>query len=49
MPVVSTQVSAIDFGVDTSTVNNDSENDETDDSCHFDDAENEFDYFGRVC
>ena len=44
MPVVSTKVSAVDFGVNTSAVNNDGENDETDDGGDFDNAENEFDY-----
>ncbi len=43
VPVVSTKISTIDFGVDTSTVNNDGKNDETDDGCDLDDAENEFD------
>lgn len=43
MPVVSTKVSAIDFGVDTSAINNDGENDKTDDGCDFDRTENELD------
>ena len=43
MPVVSTKVPAVDFGMDTSAVNDDSENDKTDDSCDFDNAENKFD------
>lgn len=44
VPVVSTEVSAVDFGVDPSAINNDSENDKTDDGYDFDNAEHEFDY-----
>lgn len=43
VPVVSAKVSAVDFGVDTSAIHNDGENNETDDSCDFDSAEDEFD------
>ena len=43
MPVVSTEVSAIDFAVYPSAVNNHGENNETDDGCDFDNAESEFD------
>ena len=42
MPVVSPQVSAVDFGVHPAAVNNDGENDETDDCCDFDNAQTEF-------
>ena len=48
VPVVSAQVAAVDTGVDTSNINNDGENDETDDGCDFDTAENEFDYQPRA-
>ena len=44
MPVVSPQVSAVDFGVDPAAVNNDGENNETDDCRDFDNAESEFNY-----
>ena len=40
---MSTEVSAVLLGVDTSNVNDDGENDETNDGCDFDTAENEFD------
>lgn len=43
VPVVGTEVSAVGFRVDTSAVNNDSKNDETDDRCDFDDTKNELD------
>lgn len=43
MPVVSTKVSAVNFGMDTAAVNNDGKNDETDDGYDFDSAENKFD------
>ena len=48
VPVVSAQVAAVDTGVDTSNVNNDGENDETDDGCDFDTAKNELDYRPRA-
>lgn len=48
MPVVGTKVSAVYFAVDASAVNNDSENDETDDSCDFDSAESEFNCWARL-
>lgn len=41
---MSPKVSAVDFGVNTSAVNNDGENDETDDGGDFNSAEKEFNY-----
>lgn len=43
VPVMSTEVSAVEFGVDTSAVNHNGENDETYDGCNFDGAEDELD------
>lgn len=43
VPVMSTEVSAVNFGVDTSAVNHDGEDDETYDGCDFDGAEDELD------
>ena len=48
MPVVCTQVSAVDFAVDTSAVDDDGENDETDDGSDFDSAKSEFDCWAQL-